>query len=390
MTHMINSWSKPTRYLVLVIMLAVGLWFVVVARDLIESLAIAALLAFLLNPLVTLVNQRAKVGRKWVVLFVYLSSLTALVVLGIIFIPLIPEQAANLYEQLQTITQQVQTDYMAEPLVLLNMEIPLTPLMPQLPALDPESFVRPDIILSAVQATTTNIGWLLVILVTSFYLLQDWARIRDWLFSWAPDGYAGDARRLYAEIRAVWNGYFRGQFRLSVIVGILTGIGTAVAGLPGAVIFGIAAGVMDVLLSVGPVMVMAVAALVALFAGSNIFTAMPPVLFALIVIGIFLLIQGIENVWLRPSIMGHSVNIHPAIVFVAIISSLALAGVLTALIIIPVLASVGVLSRYLYSRVMDIDPWSRQRPSPLLVETHNSSQPAETAVAPSNSTALSE
>ena len=114
-------------------------------------------------------------------------------------------------------------------------------------------------------------------------------------------GIFDDANRLYYAIQNVWNGYFRGQFRLSIIVGLLTGVGVAAVGLPGAVIFGIAAGVLDVILSVGPVLVALVAGMVALFSGSNIeFFNSSPLFFALIVLGIFALIQGIEKFMASP------------------------------------------------------------------------------------------
>lgn len=353
-----KSWSKPTRYLVLVLMLAGAVWFFIYARELVESLAIAALLAFFLNPLVTLVNKRIHLSRFWTVLLVYLISLAGIVSLAIVFAPVIPEQTANLSHQLQEISEEIRADYFTGPIEVLGFTIDLSGFESELPTLDPEQFAKPDIILSAVKATSANLGWFAVILVTTFYLLQDWEKLKEWLFSLVPEGYYGDAMMLYSKIQSVWNGYFRGQFRLSVIIGILTWIGLAAVGLPGAVIFGIAAGILDVILSVGPAIVAVVAAMVALFSGgSNIFTEITPTLFALIVLGIFGIIQGVENVWLRPRIMSNNVNIHPAIVFIAIIASLALAGVLTALFIVPLLASIGVITRYLYCRVFDIEPW---------------------------------
>jgi hypothetical protein len=42
--------------------------------------------------------------------------------------------------------------------------------------------------------------------------------------------------------------------------------------------------------------------------------------------------------------------------------------VLTALFIIPLLASIGVIGRYLYSRIFDIDPWAEIQTQPSLSE----------------------
>lgn len=354
---MSKSWSRPTRYLVLVMLVGAAVWFIIYARELVESLAIAAILAFFLNPLVTFVSDRIHVSRFWTVLMVYLISISALITLAILFAPIIPQQAGNLTKQLQVIIEEVQADYFTVPFEILGFTVDLRPFQSELPRFDLETFINPDIILSALRATSANAGWFVVILVTTFYLLKDWERLKEWIFGLVPPDYFGDANRLYYEIQSVWHGYFRGQFRLSIIVAVLTGVGLAAIGLPGAVIFGIAAGILDVILSVGPTLVAIVAAMVALFSGSNIFLDMSEVFFAAIVLGVFALIQGIENLWLRPRIMSNNVNIHPAIVFIAIVASLALAGVLTALFIVPVLASIGVLLRYLYCRVFEIEPW---------------------------------
>ncbi len=354
---MSKTWSTSTRYIVALLLLIATIWLAIFAIDLIEALAIAALLAYILNPLVTFVHIRAKVSRTWIVWFVYLLSLGGLVTVGIILIPLIPEQTTNLISELQVIVAQIQADYLSAPIVFMNIEIPINNLIPDISTFSPNSAVQTDIILNAIETTTTNVGWLAVILVSTFYLLQDWKRLRQWLSKWIPNAYNGDARYLYEQISLVWNQYFRGQFRLSLIVGTLTGIGSALIGLPGAVIFGILAGVFDVLLSVGPLIITGVAALVALFGGST-FLELSNVAFMLVVVAVFSVIQVAENVWLRPRIMGQSLNLHPAIVFIAIITSLALTGILTALIVIPMVASTAVIIRYLHAKIFKLDPWT--------------------------------
>jgi len=221
-----------------------------------------------------------------------------------------------------------------------------------------------------------------VILVTTYYLLQDWPLLREWLINIAPDAYKSDMRRLYNEMRDIWQRYLRGQLRLTLIVGFLTGVAAAAIGLPGALAFGILAGVMDVILSVGPAIVIAIAALVAWFAGSTYLTLSPGWL-AVLVVALFSLIQMVENIWLRPRIMGHSLNMHPAVVFVAIIGSLAMAGVLVALIIIPILGSAAVIGRYVYAKILDIDAWPEEVPA------GDAATPEETPVVENRPTVVS-
>lgn len=353
---MSKSWSKTTRYFVLGIVIILLVWFLVAANGLIGPLAIAAMLAYVLNPMVSLVNSRTKLPRNWVVLLVYLTSLATIVTLGIIFVPIIPAQTALFLEELQIIQSELEAA-LPSAISVAGFRISLSGIFSGLPGVS-TNFFRPDtdVILLALQAATTNLGWILVILVTTYYLLQDWPIFREWILGWAPDEYEHDARRLYYEIRNVWQRYLRGQLRLMFMVGVLTGLGSAAIGLPGALAFGVLAGLFDVVLSVGPAIVMVVAALVALYSGST-FLVIHPVWFMVLVLAVFGGIQGIENIWLRPRIMGQTLHIHPAVLFVAVIGSLALGGVLVALIIIPVLGSAGILGRYLYCKILDLEPW---------------------------------
>lgn len=331
-------------------------WFLVAANGLVGPLAIAAMLAYVLNPMVSLVHSRMKLPRYWVVMLVYVASLAAIITLGIIFIPIIPVQTALFLEELQIIQSELEAS-LPSSIRFAGFQISLSGIFSGLPGVS-TNFFRPDtdVILLALQSATTNLGWILVILVTTYYLLQDWPLFREWMLAWAPDEYESDARRLYYEIRNVWQRYLLGQLRLSVIVGVLTGLGAAVIGLPGALAFGVLAALFDVVLSVGPAIVMTMAALVALYSGSTLLV-MEPLWFMLLVLAVFGGVQTIENIWLRPRVMGQTLNIHPAVVFVGIISSLALGGVLVALIIVPVLGSVGIVSRYLHAKILDLEPW---------------------------------
>ena len=366
---MSKSWSVTTRYFVLALILVGFIWLIDSASALIGPLAVSALLAYILNPVIALVNSRTKLSRHWAVLLTYLGSLAILVALAVTFAPLIPSQLRGLAEELQAI-ELLFEDRLATPLVVFGFQIPLSDIAADLQLLS-DDFIRPDIVFELVQAATTNLAWILVILVTTYYLLQDWPMLREWLINIAPDAYKVDMRRLYHEMRDIWQRYLRGQLRLSLIVGTLTGLTAAAVGLPGALAFGILAGVMDVILSVGPAIVMAIAALVAWFAGSTYLTITPG-WFAVLILALFGLIQAVETIWLRPRIMGHSLNMHPAVVFVAIIGSLAMAGVLVALIIIPVLGSTAVIGRYVYAKILDIDPWPEE------VATGEAAAPVET------------
>jgi predicted PurR-regulated permease PerM len=147
------------------------------------------------------------------------------------------------------------------------------------------------------------------------------------------------------------------------LIAIMTSVGMTAVGLRGAVGVGILAGILDIIPSVGPLIAGVIAGLVALIFGSS-YLDISNLFFALIVVLIFLVIQQIENIWLRPQIMGQTLRLHPGVIFVGVIGALVLSGVLGALVIIPLMASVAVLGRYIKAKLRGQDPWRDETPSP--------------------------
>ncbi len=373
---MSKRWTRSTRYFVAFLLLIGTGWLLLAIQPLLSPLAISALLAYVLNPAVNFVNTRTKLRRSYVVLLVFGIAVAIITLTVALVAPILPAQAQGLSDNLQEIVVQIETA-MLQPVVVLGFTIPLDQLVATLPDITTTATTT-DLVLSVIQSTTTNLAWVSIVIVTTYYLLQDWPRLREWILNLAPHGYSEDMRLLYFGIRDVWERYRSGQLRLMFWVGLLSGVGMALIGLPGAAVFGIFAGLLDVVLSVGPALVTVVAAAVAYFFGST-WLNIPNIWFALLVVGVFVGVQMIENVWLRPRIMGQNLKMHPAVVFIAVIGALALAGILMALIIVPLIGSAMVVFRYLYCRVFDLDPWQEDR-MPLVrpsAETAESPQAAE-------------
>ena len=86
-----------------------------------------------------------------------------------------------------------------------------------------------------------------------------------------------------------------------------------------------------------------------------------PTINNLIVAGITLVLYfvliNLKNFFVRPIIMGRSLHMNEALIFVAILTATILWGILGALLIVPVLASAAVVMEYLRRRVLGIPPF---------------------------------
>ncbi|MCA9931905.1 MAG: AI-2E family transporter, partial [Anaerolineales bacterium] len=76
-----TTWSGATRIVVLVLALAAAVWGIVAIVPLVESVGIAALLAYLLAPIVRWLIRRSRMSRSWAATIVFLLFL--LLVIGV-------------------------------------------------------------------------------------------------------------------------------------------------------------------------------------------------------------------------------------------------------------------------------------------------------------------
>jgi predicted PurR-regulated permease PerM len=180
-------------------------------------------------------------------------------------------------------------------------------------------------------------------LVISLYLLADGPRYREQSLALIPAQHRAKAVFLQDNGSRVLGGYLRGQLTLSLIIGILAGVGMSLLGLPYAVVLGVLAGLFELVPMFGPILSVIPAVIVALF------MPFPTVLWVVLY---FLLIQQLENNVLAPRISGHAVGLHPLGAMFALLAGFQLAGLLGALFAVPLAGVLWVLLGAAYRNVV--------------------------------------
>jgi predicted PurR-regulated permease PerM len=363
------QWSTFTRAVVAAVSLVLIGLFIWVIHPMIEPMIIALLLAYILNPLVKLVLKGTRLPHAWAVALVYFSCLTLLIVIPSVLAPVAVRQVIGLSTYLTQIEAQLE-ELLANPITLFNQQIYLGQLLSDLLELTFSSFTpAPEGALNFIERTSTSFAWLLVILVSTYYLLLDGERLVGWIVRLAPERTQPDIRRLLRETDVIWRAYLRGTLVLMLIVAVTFMIVWSAMGLPGALILGFLAGVLTVIPEVGPTFAAILAVLVALFQGSD-FLPVSNFWFALLIFAVYFVLIQIKSIWLRPRIMGYFLNMNEGLIFVAIIGAVVLWGILGALVIVPLLATMGVMAHYVRCRLLNLDPWPED-------VTYATSPPAE-------------
>src|SRR4026208_342882 len=150
--------------------------------------------------------------------------------------------------------------------------------------------------------------------------------------------------------------YLRGQIVLMVIVGAVFTVAWTIIGIPGALVLGVIAGLFTLVPDVGPFLAMALAAGVALLECSN-WIPLSNFWVAGIVVIVYLVLINLKNFFLRPYIMGRSVHMNEALVFIAIMIATILKGIIGALLVVPLLASIVVVGDYIRRQGAGVPPF---------------------------------
>ncbi len=351
-----KTWSIQTRYFVLgliIVFLLMVAWFI---REMFAPLIMAGLIAYLLYPVIEFLCTRLKMHRKVASHLVYFVSLALIIAIPATLLPTLFNELKTVVNDLLATLDQVET-YLSHPLAFGQITVHPEMLVPSLKS-SLTGFLAPlpEDAWNLIATTSKGALWFLVIVVGAYYFMTDWETFREWLIRLAPVDHRQDVRRLYLEIKQVWMAYLRGQLTLMVIVGVVFTVVWSIIGLPGALILGILGGLFSLVPDVGPFIASALAFVVALLEGST-WLPLSNIWFALLVAGLYVVLINVKSIWLRPRILGRSVRMHEGLVFLSIVAAVIFTGILGAFIVVPVLASAGVIFGYLRRRILGLPPF---------------------------------
>jgi len=354
-----RDWRKALVILLTVLACVALLWVVwQVISPILHTLVLfglASVLAFSLSGPVDLLSTR--IGNRFLaILGVYL--LVGIVVIGGIIALAGPfvRQASDLASALPQYASELQARAPEMQTTLGQYGIQTD--LDQLKAQAASAIERGGTdVLKNLVGTLAEVGGMILdivlALVISLYLLVDGSRFGARSLALIPAQHRAKALFLQDNVSRVLGGYLRAQLTLAVIVGVMTGIGTALLGLPYPVVLGVLAGLFELVPMFGPILSAVPAVLVSLF------MPFPTVVWVVL---FFVVIQQLENNILAPRISGHAVGLHPLGALFALLAGFQLAGLLGGLFAVPLAGVLWVLLGAAYRNVVVESP----RPTPRL------------------------
>lgn len=279
-----------------------------------RSLLVAALVAYLFDPLIRRVENRLRVSRSVATVLVYLLLL--LLLAGIIFAlsTLIVNQAPAWGEELRQAWLEIVLLWQ-RPFTILNFTIQPQALLDYLQRAASNAITTlPAASGGWLGGLADNLIWSLVILVSLFYLMRDGQKIVPGLIELLPEAYQPNARELAEELDEIWRIFLRAQLIIFLVLGVLVAASTTLI----------------------------------LWMFRLGWLPLSPIGLVILLIVVYGAIQQVDNLWLRPQFMGQALSLHPGVVIVSLLAALAFTGLLGALLIVPVLASLKFVFKYFY------------------------------------------
>lgn len=375
-------------------------------------LAVAGIVAYLLDPIVSWLQHRG-LSRLKAVIYVFACFIIFLIVLGFLIVPPIAKQVSDALNDKEEIARKATTtmtsikdapwlkpaiDYASEkvdPKTGAAYPGPETESPADLAANGAPSAIPDDLdsesayqyrwqyLLSkyATQIVQTITGWfskgsskLLGVLgltigfvmtpVYLYYFLKESSSIKAHWHEYVPlkaSKFKSEVVSTLSEINGYLISFFRGQMLVAFIDGILVGLALWIFGLPYALVIGLFMAILGVIPYIGNIICLIPACLIAFvhfghednqnFLGHNAWA------YVIAVIFIFLVVQQINSLVTAPKIVGDSVGLHPmTVIFSMLFWSLVLGGFIGALLAVPLTAAIKVLFiRYVWERKLQDD-----------------------------------
>lgn len=317
-------------------------------------LFVAVLLASALEPMVGLIRGRLPLGRGATILVVYVTFFVTVLGLAFIVVPAAISQGGQIISSLPAFFDSARS--WAATLRPEILSTSVTALVDSVASvLAPATPPNPDQVVDVGAAAAEAAVTLATLLTIVYFWLVEHARLQRYLLAFMPADRRAGARHAWNEIETRLGLWVRGQLILMGAMGVATGVAYSLLGLPGALLLALIAALTEAIPIIGPLLGAIPAILVAA-------TVSPQL--ALIVAGVYVVLQLVEGSVLVPLVMRNTIGISPLLVLLSLLVGSTVGGPVGAFLAVPVAASVEIVLTRLQARETPValDPAAIETP----------------------------
>jgi predicted PurR-regulated permease PerM len=369
-------WNNTAKLVAGLSILAVIGWLVLRFFDVVGVLVVAVLLAYLLHPMADRLRTWTRMSWRAAATLVFL--LTLMTVIGLVTAGgfAIVEQAQGLVGfltgtlgDLPSLMSRLPTfdfaGYHFPPASLTDLSVVGQQLLNMLQPV----LTRTTSLLTAIASgAASTVGWFFFAMVVAYFMLAESGGIRGQMITLSIPGYGEDMARFGRYLSGIWNAFLRGQLTIIFITVIVYVVLLSVLGVRYVIGLALLAGLARFVPYVGAFVAWTTFGLVAFFQGFIPF-GMQPLGYALLVVGLAWTTDTIMDNFVSARLMGNALKVHPAVVMVSAIIAANLIGLIGVMLAAPVVATIKLLSQYIFNKLLDRDPWEGVRTTPTPIDS---------------------
>jgi len=359
------NWGATTKLVVALTFVAIMGGLLIRFEKVLAPLLLALVLAYLFYPVASFFQRSVHLPWRIVVALIYLLFLVFL-------LSLLTAGGVGLIQQIQNLVIFIQNSLTDIPNVVAQASgqiyhfgpfqfdfshLDLNPFSQEIVALIQPVLGQTGTLLGTFASDAAQfIAWTFFVLLVSYFALSESGGARRRIVRLDIPGYSDDIRRLGHELGLIWNAFLRGQIIVSFLAFFAYVIVFSLFGVNYAIGIAVLAGLAKFVPYFGEPVTWFTLALVAYFQGTGPF-GLPPLTYAIISVGLAVLIDQIIDNLVTPRIFAHALHVHPAGVLIAALIAASFLGLLGVIIAAPILATVTLLWRYTMNKMLDLDPW---------------------------------
>jgi predicted PurR-regulated permease PerM len=347
--------ARTARVLITVLLFALGLGFLYVARQTLIAFLFAIFFAYLMSPVVSHMEKLLR-GRARAIAVIYALLLGLVVLFFVSMGPTIGHEGARLGQQLPALAQ-LSSGQIAEQLGQQHgWNGKAVDLIRDYLASHSDEIVKLAQGVGLRVAEVAKQAWLLVVVpLLSIFFLKDGRAFSEILLDLVQSrpqrellqGVLSDLNQMLAH-------FIRAQLTLAALTFVMYSGVLGVMGVPYALVLGTIGGLLEFIPVLGPL----VAAMIII--GMAVLMGYKHWLILIVFLGVWRLIQDYVS---SPRIMGHSMELHPLAAIFGVMAGGEVAGILGIFLSIPVMASLRIVFRRwrLYAEKRKFGPLSEYR-----------------------------
>ena len=317
------TFDRVSRIVFSVLMIGGLIYLLAVLKNALLPFLIAWLMAYMMQPFVRFFQYKLKFKSRVLSITAVLVSLAGLLILLYqLVVPSIIDEIQGTFQLLQThqgnpenipLIPESWRIYIVNQMDLLHLSelVSRENLLNTLKQIAPRMWT----LLSSTFSLLFSVTILFVVMLYFIFILLDYEKIAEGWIKLIPERYRPFAQGLAEDVEVSMNRYFRGQALIALCVGVLFAIGFKIIDFPLAVSLGLFIGFSNLipyLQTLGLIPMLLLSLLKAAETGGSFWLIFGSALLVLCVV------QGIQDLFLTPKIMGKAMGLNPAIILLSL------------------------------------------------------------------------